>query len=178
MGETMTMQCDDARLLVPSYLDGELSEAQAAPLRKHLLDCQPCRASAQEAKNLKRWFVPGEEVAVPSGFASRVARRAFAGDPGWADNPDTLVPAAPPAGQEGRILPFVLRLTAVAAVFLALLSVGIGNLRLPDQRVIQATSEEELSLDEALGELELLNRVEEPSSTEKEAGEKAEEARR
>jgi anti-sigma factor RsiW len=42
------MECHDARSLIQSYLDGELSQAQAAPLRTHLLDCQPCRAGAQD----------------------------------------------------------------------------------------------------------------------------------
>lgn len=154
----MTFRCDDARPLIPSYLDGELSEAQAAPLRKHLLDCQPCRASAQGEKNLKRWFVPTEEVAVPAGFAARVARRAFAGDPGSAEFDDTLVPASPPEQAEtGKLLTFVLRATAVAAVFLVLLSVGIGRLRLPDQNTISATNAEEVSLEQALDELERLN---------------------
>ena len=71
------MQCTDASRLISSYLDGELSEAQAAPLRKHLLACQRCRAEAQGEKNLKRWFVTADPVAVPEGFAARVARRAF-----------------------------------------------------------------------------------------------------
>jgi len=166
MGNMMTNQCEDARPLIPSYLDGELSEAQAAPLRKHLLACQPCRASAQDEKSLKRWFVEPAQVPVPAGFASRVARRAFAGDLG-ADS-GTLVPAAPPAGAiknepNGKLLHFVLQMTAVAAVLLVFLSVAIGNLRLPDGRDVRATNEQELSLDEALNELERLNR-EEPAT--------------
>src|SRR6185436_4437001 len=76
------MECIEARPLIPSYLDSELSEAQARPLRKHLLDCPECRALAQGEKNLKRWFVEEEATAVPRDFAARVARRAFAGDSG------------------------------------------------------------------------------------------------
>ena len=56
----MTMTCNEALPLVWSYLDGELSEAQAAPLRKHLLECNGCRNSAQHGKTLKRWFVRSE----------------------------------------------------------------------------------------------------------------------
>lgn len=76
------MNCNDAHPLIPSYLDGELSEAQAGPLRKHLLACQTCRTGAQSDKNLKRWFVASAAVPVPRDFAARVARRAFAGDRG------------------------------------------------------------------------------------------------
>src|SRR5258705_12108957 len=76
------MECNQAQPLIPSYLDGELSEPQAAPLRRHLLDCQPCRAGAQSEKNVKRWFSATAAIAVPKGFAARVARRAFAGDTG------------------------------------------------------------------------------------------------
>lgn len=164
MGEsTMTMQCNDARPLIPSYLDGELSEAQAAPLRKHLLDCQACRAWAQGEKNLKRWFVDDGQELVPAGFASRVARRAFAGDPGL---PVPVPAAADEVTDGGRILRFVLQVTAAAAVVLVLLSVAMGNLRLPEARDVRATNEQELSLDEALSELERLNhpaRAEDPA---------------
>src|SRR5687767_11962997 len=86
----MNAVCRDASALIPSYLDGELTEAQAAPLRKHLLSCQACRGSAQSEKNLKRWFVEAETPAVPKDFAARVARRAFAGDRGQPVDVDTL----------------------------------------------------------------------------------------
>ncbi len=32
------MECKDAQMLVPGYLDHESSEAQAGLLRKHLMD--------------------------------------------------------------------------------------------------------------------------------------------
>ena len=68
------MECIEARPLIPSYLDGELSEAQARPLRKHLLDCPECRSGAQGEKNLKRWFVQEEPVA-PNGALGLQAQR-------------------------------------------------------------------------------------------------------
>ena len=106
--------------LVPAYLDGELSEAQAGPLRKHLLGCAACRGSAQDLKNLRRWFVPSAASAeVPSGFAARVARRALAGDTG--------APALPAAAEPGarELLPFVRELTALAAAVLLMLAIGL-----------------------------------------------------
>jgi anti-sigma factor RsiW len=95
----MDFTCQDALPLVPSYLDGELSQARAGLLRKHLLDCQACRASAQDSKSISRWFVqPARaEFAAPSGFAARVSRRAFAGDTG---SLEVALPA--PRGTAGR----------------------------------------------------------------------------
>ena len=51
------MNCNDAHTLIGPYLDGELSETQAAPLRRHLLACVGCRTGVQEHKDLQRWFV-------------------------------------------------------------------------------------------------------------------------
>ncbi len=123
------MSCQNALSLVPSYLDGELSEEQAAPLRAHLLDCPGCREAVKRDGALKRWFAEGldERVEVPDGFAARVARRAFAGDPG------VLVPqpAAQPVPSAGVLLPFVLKLAAVAAGLLFVFSIGIRMTSLP-----------------------------------------------
>jgi anti-sigma factor RsiW len=128
----MTFNCQDALPLVPAYLDGELSEARAGLLRRHLLDCSDCRLSAQSSKNVSRWFAPGRElpVTVPSGFAARVARRAFAGDRGFEDAPAPALRSAEGA-QAGRVLPFVLRLTTVAAAAMLLLALGIANRDVP-----------------------------------------------
>ena len=72
----MSIACQNAQSLVPSYTDGELSEEQAAPLRRHLLECLACREVAQGEQALKRWFVPAEDAlaVAPQGFAARVAR--------------------------------------------------------------------------------------------------------
>jgi anti-sigma factor RsiW len=119
MGDhAMQITCDQATSLVPSYLDGELTEAQAAPLRGHLLGCPGCREVAKRGKALSRWFAAAESPAIPLGFAARVARRAFAGDPGDAGIRET----APVGAAEAALLPFVLRLTALAAGLLILLA--------------------------------------------------------
>ena len=132
----MKITCDDALPLVPSYLDGELSEAQAAPLRTHLLDCPGCRESAKQGKVLQRWFeAEPPSVPVPAGFAARVARRAFAGDPGL------LVPepARDPAGRGRRsLLPFLLVATAVAAALLFALAVALKRESLPHASSLDA----------------------------------------
>jgi len=130
----MKITCEDARPLVPSYLDGELTEGQASPLRTHLLDCPACRETAKEGKNLQRWFEPDPSaVKVPPGFAARVARRAFAGDPG------VLVPEPPAVRPRRPLLPFLLLATAVAAALLFVLAVAIQRESLPQGNGLDAT---------------------------------------
>jgi anti-sigma factor RsiW len=125
--------CDDARVLVPSDLDGELSEAQASPLRAHLLACPACREVAKEGKTLKRWFAaPPERVRVPDGFAARIARRAFAGDPGL------LVPEPAGSARQRPLLPFLLLATAGAAAILLVLAVAIQRESLPQSNRLEA----------------------------------------
>ncbi len=126
----MKLSCNNARSLVPSYLDGELSEEQSAPLRQHLLGCPGCREAAKDGKSLKRWFTEAArpDVLVPQGFAAHVARRAFAGDTGQG-----VAPGAPVHGEREEVLmPFVLRLCAVAAGLLFCFSIAIQRSSLPE----------------------------------------------
>ena len=122
----MEFTCEHAGPLVSSYLDNELSEAQAAPLRQHLLGCPACRELAKQGKVLSAWFAGDTPPVAPPGFAARVARRAFAGDTG-----DSLAPTPVTAG-EGSLLSFTLRLTAAAAVTLLGLSLAISFASRPD----------------------------------------------
>jgi anti-sigma factor RsiW len=155
--------CTDAHPLIMSYLDGELSEAQAAPLRKHLLECQPCRASAQDQKNLKRWFQDAEPVAIPRDFAARVARRAFQGDRG-----EAFAPAAELAStRETRHLRLVMALTAIAAALVIFLSVAIRGLSLPGNSLIAVDKAEPRSIESVLEELDQVNARETGAQTPK-----------
>ena len=150
------MECQNARSMIPSYCDGELTEAQAGPLRQHLLGCQPCRGSAQDLKNLKRWFAAPEAALVPGDFAARVARRAFQGDTG------ELAPSlsGPGASEDGgRLLRFVLACTSIAAAVLLFLSIGVRQIGLPRTDRLQA-DQPAPQLDRALEELDRLNRAE------------------
>lgn len=161
MSDPMSIHCENARPLVPSYLDGELSEAQAGPLRQHLLACASCRSEAQDLKSLKKWFVSGESaglpVAVPDGFASRVTRRAFAGDRGRVDPEDEIVLAAAPdgggSGQTDGLLRFVLQVTSIAAALLIALSLALRAMDLPRSESLMA----EESLEQVLDRLDALN---------------------
>lgn len=138
----MDMECKDALPLVPAYLDGEVTETRAGLLRKHLLGCHSCRTSAQDGKTLKRWFGPLAEasrdprssfaVEVPSGFAARVARRAAAGDSG------ERVDRSP--RKQDNVLPFVLRVTALAAGLLFVLAIGLRMQTRPEVKNLSADS--------------------------------------
>lgn len=141
--EEHDLTCEAARGLLPGYLDGELSEQQAAPLREHLLDCGTCRRGANDHKSLSRWFVD-TPVVVPDGFAARVARRAFQGDPGTVSTGHAPALEAPSAGpsmageRQAEILPFVLGLTAAAAVALFGLSLLLRTTTLPSDNTLTA----------------------------------------
>jgi len=163
MNRADPMECTDAKLLIPSYLDGELSEAQAAPLRKHLLDCQPCRASAQGEKNLKLWFVAQAAPAVPKGFAARVARRAFAGDTGERSLAGAELAIAAPVRKDADSLRFVLQLTSIAAVLLIFLSIAVRQQTLPSGGKLMADDHPEIKFERALEELDQLNRADAPA---------------
>jgi predicted anti-sigma-YlaC factor YlaD len=150
------MECQNARSMIPSYCDGELTEAQAGPLRQHLLGCQPCRGSAQDLKNLKRWFAPSEAAVVPRGFAARVARRAMQGDTGELD---LAVPAPRSAEEGGKLLRFVLACTSAAAGVMLALAIGVRQVGLPQSnRMVADTGKP--SLEHALQELDRINRAE------------------
>ena len=143
--------CDEARALVPAYLDGELSADRASPLRQHLMECADCRTKTQAHKAQRHWFVSSPEVSVPDGFAARVARRAFQGDTGEA--PVTAEPLAP-------ILPFVLRMTAAAAALLLVLSGVIRAVDVPTGGQLRADDGATMSLEEALDRLETMDKGE------------------
>lgn len=118
-----TMDCKETQALIPSYHDGELTEAQAAPLRQHLMDCPDCRRALAGQKAFNRWFPKStEEVEIPPGFAQRVARRAFAGDTGSREPEPVVASAAEATVPETPIFSFVLWATSAAAGLLLIIS--------------------------------------------------------
>ena len=170
----MNLACDDALPLVPAYVDGELSEAQAGLLRKHLLECPACRGAVQDGRALQRWFAAERESvrtiagsAVPPGFAARVARRAFAGDKGEhglasaIDADGHARESAPEREEDDReaALRFVLQLTSIAAAALIALSIGMRLQELPSGH-LRADDRALVSLEELQRECERIERAE------------------
>jgi hypothetical protein len=143
------LSCADALELIPAYLDEELSEPRAAPLRRHLIECHACREQAQAERALQRWFVPEEPVAVPAGFAARVTQLAFSGarsaDPRLlerqlpaARSSAGPAPAADAAPESQRLRSFVLAAVAIAAAVLLTFAVALHLRNRPSSEDLQA----------------------------------------
>ncbi|MBC8451547.1 MAG: zf-HC2 domain-containing protein [Planctomycetes bacterium] len=145
--------CASFQGLVPGYMDGELSEEQAGPLRKHLLSCFACRGVAQELSGLAHWFPALPAAEIPRGFAARVARAAFAGETGVrrAALPATAAQREIRSTDTG-LLPFVLTLTSVAASLLLFLALFLGQAEQPSGPELSAEP-----LPSILEELDRLN---------------------
>lgn len=150
------MNCEHARPLVPLYLDGELTSAQSAELRPHLLSCPNCRGLAQTEQSLHAWFVPTAEVSVPIGFAAHVARRAVAGDTGSESSGGSEERST--RGQPEHILQFVLHALAIAAVALVVISIAMRRLDQPAAEELKA--HESQALGASLLALDQINREE------------------
>ncbi len=157
------IRCSDAQPLIPAWSDGELSEAQAAPLRSHLLECRECRAAMQDLRALGRWFQashPMRNAQVPPGFSARVARRAFAGDKGERGAALFAGASSAVAIERRRTLEFVLWLTSVAALLLIVLAIGLRLRDLPGGDRLQADDRTPLPTGQILRRLEQLNQQE------------------
>jgi len=157
----LSLNCKNARTLIPSYLDGEVSEAQAAPLRRHLLSCPACRELAKSETALQRWFAPPAAHQARPGFSARVAQAAFHADEVHEEEGATLLPhpsvparaALPDSGsaaglalvdagvalEERPTQQFVLLLTAAAAAVLLLFAVALQRNDLPSRSGLDAT---------------------------------------
>lgn len=150
----MNPGCERARPLMPAYLDGELGGESAHDLRQHLMDCQACRTAAQGERALKRWFQAAAPVAVPAGFAARVARRAFAGDEG--SHFGSQAEAGPAIERAGRLHAFFLHATVAAAVLLIVLVGLLRSVELPAGDGLRAEDQAPPALEELLRELDRL----------------------
>ncbi len=169
------LSCNDARGMVGAYVDGELSEAQASVLRQHLLACVTCRGSTQSLKSLKRWFAAEaaeQPVTVPTGFAARVTRRAFAGDTGERNGGSVSAPlpqvvavgASDTSGARStaaRLHSFVVGMTGLAAAAAVVAVLAIQAQKRPAERDLRADDSAIPSTSQLIDQLDALNRAEE-----------------
>ncbi|MDH5493105.1 MAG: hypothetical protein OEY14_14215, partial [Myxococcales bacterium] len=107
----------------------------------------------QELSGLSHWFPTQAAPEIPSGFAARVARAAFAGETGVRR---ALLPATAPerevSSTDKGLLPFVLTLTSVAASLLLFLALFLAQAEQPSGPELSAEP-----LPSILEELDRLN---------------------
>ncbi|MBR3570185.1 MAG: zf-HC2 domain-containing protein [Oscillibacter sp.] len=58
--------------LLDAFIDGALSERDAAEVREHLAECPECRSYVADALSMRELFPGVEETVVPDGFAESV----------------------------------------------------------------------------------------------------------
>ena len=153
------MNCEQAEKMIARSVDGELAVKEVGALRRHLAECEGCAALASEARDLKAWFVTDTPVEVPSGFAQRVATKAFAqaGErevragfspqvltPEFSSPQGGVVQGSFGAGPKDR---FLMGLTALAAALLLALGMALYVQRANQSYELDADDE---SLQEAI----------------------------
>jgi predicted anti-sigma-YlaC factor YlaD len=76
------MKCDEPRIYLPAYLDGELDVAQTLRVREHLAECGECR-DAQD-----------DQIALAFCFARRHPVRPSAGPSPGPESAESFCPIA------------------------------------------------------------------------------------
>jgi anti-sigma factor RsiW len=80
------MTCPNYETMLEAYLDGELPPAEVEQLHRHLEACPECRRELAELRRGIELFRAGSlaepEIALPPGFAERVAAKAVRPRPG------------------------------------------------------------------------------------------------
>ncbi len=169
------MRCELAEKMIARSVDNELAVKEVGALRRHLTGCAACATLAEEARDLKGWFVADDPVEIPSGFAQRVTSKAFAqaGEerPSFQRLPGKApedVPALPGgglvqgafgssafgAGSKDR---FLVGLTALAAALLVALGMALYMQRASESKNLIA---DDRTLHEMLDSLNDANRME------------------
>lgn len=69
------MDHQEAKQLFSDYLEGELSDEQAAELTAHLEECEACSAELDELRDTLSSLAGLQPVEAPEGFAAKVQRR-------------------------------------------------------------------------------------------------------
>jgi anti-sigma factor RsiW len=110
------MNCSEIERLIARYADdaGALSDVQRQHLESHLESCDACRVALGEQRQVARALGARPQVAVPPGFAARVAAGIDAEGEGW-------LPLANWRAWTAALAPL-----AAALVFVAWLSGGSG----------------------------------------------------
>ncbi|MDF1837346.1 MAG: zf-HC2 domain-containing protein [Planctomycetota bacterium] len=151
------MRCDQSERWISLGADQELSVQEVGLLQEHLAQCEPCRALADETRDLSRWFVNPPQQPVSAGFAGRVVAAAFDGQAPVASGPQELLQggSAIATGASGnRMQGFLLQMTALAALLLVALGFALSGQKASQNTNLHAT---ESSMDSMIEDLDRMN---------------------
>lgn len=106
--------CEKLSALLDAFIDGELPEAEANQVRRHLAECENCRAYVADAFAMRDALEDLADVQVPEGFSQTVM--------------DAVRSAPPQARSKRRPLRLVRILAPLAACLAIAAVVGLGPL--------------------------------------------------
>ncbi len=104
------MDCKISDMLIMKYIDGEISEAEAATLNAHILECEACRKEFYFYDSMVKGFDTLPEIEAPKNFETEVMAKIKALDYSYAEAPRT----------ERRLL------VTIAAIFSVIVGGGIA----------------------------------------------------
>ena len=64
--------CEKLSALLDAFIDGELPEAEANQVRRHLAECENCRAYVADAFAMRDALEDLADIQVPEGFSQTV----------------------------------------------------------------------------------------------------------
>ncbi|MEZ6003051.1 MAG: zf-HC2 domain-containing protein [Planctomycetota bacterium] len=146
------MRCEQAQEWISKKVDGVLAVKEVGQLRQHLEQCGECREFEEDMLAMKAWFPAEEAVAVPAGFAQRIAAMAFDGQAA-APILQHVSGGRPRAGSTPER--FAMQLMALAAALLLALGLALYMQRGNSNHNLNA--DETQTLEQVLEELRELN---------------------
>ncbi len=162
------MRCEQSERWISLGADKELSVQEVGLLQEHLAQCEPCKALADEARDMRRWFVNPPQKPIPAGFSERVVAAAFDGRAPDAKGPRELLQGGSTVTAEAgsnRMQGFLLQMTALAALLLVALGFALSGQKTAKNTNLVA---DETSMENVLEKLERMNAME-PSSKDEDA---------
>jgi anti-sigma factor RsiW len=69
----VTLSCDDLDLLLPEFLDGELTPDQEAQAAEHLATCKACTLELSELEGVTRLYKAHGTMQLPEDARTRIA---------------------------------------------------------------------------------------------------------
>ncbi len=71
------MNCRKIKMLLSSYIDGELTKKEADIVKEHIKICHLCRQEIEDLKKIKRLFSYKEKIKLPPFFETRLFNRIY-----------------------------------------------------------------------------------------------------